>query len=570
MTQSRLFRYSAFTACTTLVLLLAGGLVTSTGSGLSVPDWPLSYGKFFPPMIGGIRFEHSHRLIAAFVGFCTFGLTIWLWRSEKRPFMRILGVVASVAVLTQALLGGITVKYLLPTPVSVAHACLGQSFFTLLCLITLFLTREWKEGEKVPSETAGAFFRLSCTTTLFVYAQLIAGAVVRHTGGHGLLIHFFTAFFITVHVFFLNYKMLRDKTLTRAFLGQIVFLDGLIVCQLFMGLGTYFLKYLIDKAAAPRVSEVLFATAHQTTGALILANMFVLSFRIRRLFSGPIGSSSEFLELMKPRLTFAALATTFAGYLLAPKPSMDPGRILNLLMGTFLIGGACSALNQYFERAMDSRMPRTMRRPLPSGRLEPSHALWFGFGVFLLGFLELFIFVSPLTAVIGALTFLSYVFVYTPLKQRTLLNTYVGAVPGALPLILGWAAGGGSLSVGAGALFMIVYLWQLPHFYAIAWIYKEDYRLGGLRMMPVTDTRGTETGAQIVLFSALLFAASLLPFRVGLSGSLYLKVALLSGTLFMGQAILLFIRRLSGARQFVISSIFYLLILVTSLVADKL
>ncbi len=545
--------------------------MTSTGSGLSVPDWPLSYGTLFPPMIGGIRFEHSHRLIAAFVGFCTFGLTVWLWTSEKRPFMRVLAVTASIAVLVQAILGGITVKYLLPTSVSVAHACLGQSFFALLCLITLFLTREWKEVAVEQNEAAGTLFRLCCTTTAFAFAQLIAGAVARHTGGFGLLIHFFIAFFIVVHVFFLNYQMLREPSLTRSFLGQIALLDSFIVGQLFLGLGTYILKYLLEETVVPRVPEVLFATAHQTLGALILANLFVLCFRVRRLYKGVMRSSTEFLDLMKPRVTFAALATTLAGYLLAPQPSTSAARILNLLLGAFLIGGAGNALNQYFERDVDSRMKRTMKRPIPSGRLEASHAFWYGNIVAATGFLELFIFVSPGAAFVGALVFISYVFIYTPMKRVTPLNTYIGAIPGALPLLLGWIAGGGNaFSSEAVSLFMIVFLWQMPHFYAIAWAYKEDYRLGGLRMMPASDEKGVETASQILLFSLLLFVSSLLPFHIGLSGHRYLIIALFSGALFVAFAIFLLQKRLKSVKPFATASIVYLFVIIASLVLDKI
>ena len=570
MKQTKICLYSGFTAFATFILLLAGGLVTSTGSGLSVPDWPLSYGKFFPPMVGGIRFEHSHRLIAAFVGFCTFGLSFFLWRGEKRRFMRTLAILASVSILIQAILGGITVKFLLPTPISVTHACLGQTFFALLCLITLFLTREWKEAPLLPNESSGAFFRLCCTTTAFVYAQLVVGAVVRHTGGYGLVIHFFIAFFVVVHVFFLNYKMFRDKALTESFLVQTLLLDALVLCQIFLGLGTYFFKFLLEKSVEPRLAQVLFATAHQSTGALILANLSILCFRVQRLFKGKISSSTEFLELMKPRLTFAALATTLAGYLLASPLLADPTKILNTLLGAFLVGGGGSALNQFFERDADSRMMRTVGRPLPSKRLEPSHALWFGVAVSVLGLLELLLFVSPVTALIGTCIFLSYVFIYTPLKRITPLNTYVGAVPGALPLVLGWVAGGGSLGLETTLLFLLVFLWQLPHFYAIAWVYKDDYRRGGLRMMPETDTSGSGTGGQIVLFSALLFLASLLPFRIGISGHAYLAIATLSGAVFLGLAIRLQRRHMEGAKSFVTTSIVYLFILIISLVADKI
>ena len=571
MFHKNLYHYSLFTAAATLILLGAGGLVTSTGSGLSVPDWPLSYGKFFPPMIGGIRFEHSHRLIAAFVGFCTFGLSIWLWRVDRRPLMRVLSISASVAILAQALLGGLTVKFMLPTPVSVSHACLGQTFFCLLCVIVLLLSREWKEATVTPSAAAPVFFRLCCTAATFAYAQLVAGAVVRHTGGKGIEVHLFLAFFIVVHLLFLNVRLFLDRPLTERLGAQMILLNGLVLFQLFLGLGTYLVKYLIEKAAQPRPVEVLLATAHQTVGALILASLILLVLRARRLFSpsGKTSSPSEFLELMKPRLTLTALLATLAGYLLASGEASDLARLFHTMLGAFLLGSGGNALNQYFERDADARMPRTQNRPLPGGRLDPILALWFGWIISLTGLLELLLFVSPLTAGLGLVIFLSYVFIYTPLKRRTTLNTFVGAVPGALPFLLGWVAGEGPLlSANAAALFLILYLWQLPHFYAIAWVYRDDYRLGGFQMLPQRDPSGKETASQIVLFSVLLFAAALMPFHTGLSGVFYLVVAAASSAVFLVLAIRL-LRDLSKAKQFVTASIVYLCTLMMSLLVDK-
>ena len=170
---------------------------------------------------------------------------------------------------------------------------------------------------------------------------------------------------------------------------------------------------------------------------------------------------------------------------------------------------------------------------------------------------------------IAALTLLSYVFVYTPLKRMTQLNTYIGAIPGALPALLGWVAAGGELSAQAGSLFLILFLWQLPHFYAIAWAYRDDYEKGGLRMMPVADREGRKTAFQIVLFCLLLVLASLLPFWTGISGAMYLTVAIVAGAVFVGLALDLSMGRLLRAKKFAFASIVYLLVIMVSLVADK-
>lgn len=175
--------FAVFTACCTLCLIIAGGLVTSTGSGLSVPDWPLSYGQVMPPMVGGIFYEHGHRMIATFVGFLTTVLAIWLWRKEERKWMRVLGVIALCAVIAQGLLGGLTVIFLLPTAVSVSHATLAQTFFSIVTSIALFTSKWWRSEQPFFSEEQNktALVKLSVLTTLAVYVQLILGALMRHT-----------------------------------------------------------------------------------------------------------------------------------------------------------------------------------------------------------------------------------------------------------------------------------------------------------------------------------------------------------------------------------------------------
>ncbi|OGW82455.1 MAG: hypothetical protein A3C47_03730 [Omnitrophica bacterium RIFCSPHIGHO2_02_FULL_51_18] len=274
--------YSKFLSAVTLVLIIAGGLVTSTESGLSVPDWPLSYGQFFPPMVGGIRFEHTHRLIAGIVGILTFVLLGLLLKNEGRGWVKCLGAAAALAVVLQAILGGLTVIYLLPTPVSVAHACLGQTFFSLVVSLVLFTSKEWATAPKIASENSESLKRLLATTFFFVCLQLIAGSVVRHAHGRTLNLHALLAFLIAIHVLFILVRILRDADL-QPLVNHVLLLTGLVTLQVFSGGGAYLLTLVIEKAAYPRTSEVLITTAHQSIGAVILATTLLLMLRSFRL-----------------------------------------------------------------------------------------------------------------------------------------------------------------------------------------------------------------------------------------------------------------------------------------------
>ena len=192
--------------------------------------------------------------------------------------------------------------------------------------------------------------------------------------------------------------------------------------------------------------------------------------------------------------------------------------LANTLLGTALVAGGTNAWNQIWERDVDARMARTRGRPLPSGRLAASHAMWFASAITIIGVIYLGVTVNLVTASLAALTFASYVLLYTPLKRRTSLNTLVGAVPGALPIVGGWTAAGGRLDVAVAALFWILFLWQLPHFLALAWIYREDYRAGGLKMLSVGDDDGRDTARMALLYAMALLPISLLPTLLGVTG----------------------------------------------------
>jgi protoheme IX farnesyltransferase len=277
-----------------------------------------------------------------------------------------------------------------------------------------------------------------------------------------------------------------------------------------------------------------------------------------------------FCDLVKVRLTFLVLLTTVVGFYIGTRGAMDLALMTHALLGTALLACGAAALNQLCEREHDAKMRRTENRPLPSGRLQPETVLLFGGLCSVAGLVYLAFAVNLLTAAIGAVTLASYVFVYTPLKRVTWLNTAVGAVPGALPPLMGWTAARGELAGEGWALFAILFFWQIPHFLAIAWMYRDEYAKAGFVMLPSVDPDGFRTGRQAVSHTLGLLTVSLLPFLFRLAGPLYALGALVLGTLFLGCA-WQFSRQLTRvrARALFFASILYLPLLLGLMVLDK-
>lgn len=249
----------------------------------------------------------------------------------------------------------------------------------------------------------------------------------------------------------------------------------------------------------------------------------------RALPASLLARPGAFYALSKPDVTFLVVLTTGAGYYLGSTGPLDLARLFHVVFGTTLLAAGTSALNQVFERHQDAVMRRTARRPLPLGLLTPRAAMIFGFGFAAAGLLYLLLIVSWLSCLLGLLTAVTYLGAYTPLKKRTTLATAVGAFPGAVPPLIGWAAARGSLGLEAWILYAILFLWQFPHFLAIAWMYREDYARAGIRMLPVVDPTGRATFTQIIFCAAALVPASLLPTVVGMAGVPYFFGALLLG-----------------------------------------
>jgi protoheme IX farnesyltransferase len=279
---------------------------------------------------------------------------------------------------------------------------------------------------------------------------------------------------------------------------------------------------------------------------------------------------ADYVALTKPRVAILVLFTVAVGALLAGGRNVSPVIVLHAVLGTALVASAASALNQWIERHSDARMRRTADRPLPSGRLHPTEALIFGIMLAVLGVAYLACTSHPSAAFVAALTFVGYVGVYTPLKSRTVLNTLIGAVPGAMPPVIGWCAVRGTLTADALTLFLVVFLWQVPHFLAIAWIYREEYARAGLRMLPVIDGRGRRTGQQMVLYCLTLSLVSVAPVLLGNAGWLYFAGAVGLGAGFLATT-LRFKRVPSQAHARVVlrASLWYLPGLLALLLLDR-
>ena len=294
---------------------------------------------------------------------------------------------------------------------------------------------------------------------------------------------------------------------------------------------------------------------------------------------GAIPRMRDYLELTKPRITWLILMSTGIGYFFGLAGTagwsqflqhLGVLRLLHTVLGTGLIASGTAALNQWFEREADRKMRRTADRPLPAGRLESGRALAFGVTLSAAGFLDLWLAVNPLAAGIGAFTLASYLFLYTPLKQRTWWSTTIGAVPGAMPPVIGYAAAAGRLTADCWVLFAILFLWQFPHFYSIAWMYREDYARAGIRMLPVVEPDGKSTARQIVLYGLALIPVSLVPSMLGMSGRIYLAGALLLGLWFLYSGIRVARdRTLLRARGVLLTSVVYLPFLYGLMLLDR-
>ena len=278
-----LHRYATLVAFATFLLIIAGALVTSNDAGLSVPDWPTSFGSFrMPRMVGGVKFEHGHRMIAGSVAILTVLLALWLWKSEPRRWVRRLGAAAVLAVVAQAVLGGITVLFFLPVVISVSHACLAQAFFCITVSLAVFTGRDWRWDEQAVQDSRSPSLRqLAVATTAAVFLQLMLGAAFRHNG-FGIIPHVLGAVVVTVAVLWLLVRVLTVYPRQRALVRASLLVTALLVIQLFLGVASYIEKIAAINAPQPLFPVVLVTTMHVAVGALVLASSVVLTLNLFR------------------------------------------------------------------------------------------------------------------------------------------------------------------------------------------------------------------------------------------------------------------------------------------------
>ena len=298
-----------------------------------------------------------------------------------------------------------------------------------------------------------------------------------------------------------------------------------------------------------------------------------MSFSTGILDASAIGvarRAADFFELTKPRIVLMVLITAFVGFYVGSERAINYLELLHMLAGTALAAGGTLALNQYLERDTDAMMMRTRHRPLPDGRVQPAEALWFGSVVTLAGLVYLALVVNLQSAWVTAAITTTYLLLYTPMKRRSALCVPVGAVPGALPPVIGWVAARGSFDIDAWVLFAIMFLWQVPHTLAIAHLYREDFGKAGIKFLPVIEPAGESANRQILLHCAALLVVSFLPTLLGFAGAIYFIVALILGVGFLSYGVRLTMESTaSGARRLLFASLIYLPVLLLVLALDR-
>ena len=597
-------RVGALLAVATVGLVFAGAEVKSRQAGLSVPDWPLSYGQLWPRMVGNVFYEHGHRTIAATVGFLTLLLAIWTARTESRRGVRRLAWTCLAAVVAQGLLGGLTVKLLLPPAVSIAHALLAQTF---LCLTVALAFATSREGEAAVERAAVAgggrarrATRLCAVATGCVFVQLVLGALMRHTES-GLAVPFFptdargslvpelVTSKVAIHLAHRGFACVVLAAVVAAAVATAralprlaghASLAGLLVAgQVVLGASVIWTARTDPSGSGQPVVSPIPASLHVATGAALLALVWLLTLRARRAAVGmdvaagapaaaaPRFDAASLGSLVRPRIQVLVLCEAAAGFLVERPASL--AALPWLLLGTLLCSAAGCALNHYLERDTDARMERTRIRPLVTGALAPRAVLLGGVAALLAGLAVLVAGCGWLVAALQAFAALVYLGVYTPLKRRTSANTWVGAIPGALPLLAGGAAAAGGVTQLSLLLFGLIFLWQLPHFFAIASIYRDQYRAGGLRMLSGDDPGDALLRWQLPVLVMSVVLLSVGPVLAGPAGGAYAVTALLLGGGFLWSAWRFRRQPDRGrARGVVLTSVAYLPLVLGALVVD--
>lgn len=591
----------------TLLLIAVGATVTTTRVGDTNPEWSLRFWEWITTWwntSGGRAWEDGHRVVGTLVGFVAIALAIAMWKGETGG-RRWLGIIALLLISAQGVLGGLRVLVVSDEIVREAvlgytgggydvelrraikamiHGVTAQVIFASLVCIMVLTSRRWLASWQTQRTPAASVSRaLGIGAVLVAIVQLGLGTYVRQTG-EGVLWHVGGALAVTIVVTLLILRVMRHHG-AHSPLRRLAMAVGILLgVQVFLGITPWMLTLGELNSAEPFSPIAIMRSAHVVCGTMILSLLFVNALWLYRLALPGQGLATttaqqfdagahqvlrDYMLLTKARLSALVMVTVAAGYFIAAPGEPHVVVLLATLLGVSLAAAGTSALNQYMERARDSLMDRTRDRPIPSGRISPRRAAVFGLATILVGTAIVALWVSPLAAALTLATSVVYLAIYTPLKTRTTLNTLVGAVPGALPVVVGWVAATGNVHLHAFILFAILFVWQLPHFWSIAWLYRSDYQKGGMKMLSVMDEKGGFLARQIALWCVALILTSMLPVLVGMASPRYGIGALVLGLGFLGAGLFHAARQSrASTRGVFFASLLYLPALLAVLLID--